>query len=131
MSKIEEIILNALQERKIFIGIMMLCRYLNGRGYKRFGCNAGYEKPYTHGNDRINPCPVLCEDKKYRPSKIRYHILKLADEGKLFTIKAFYYDSKNPNSKTKPKKTDLFRFVCLTEEIFKDFMSKNTLEVFL
>jgi len=123
-------ILKALQEKEIFIGLHMLCRYLNGRGYQRFGCNAKYDPPYGP-NDKINPCPVLCKNSKNYPVKIRYWVMKLFREGKLYTNKTRFYDSKNPNSKTAPMKTDLFRFIAINKETFDNIIKKNTMEAFL
>jgi len=108
----------------------MLCRYLNGRGYKRYGCNAQYKYPYK-SNDKINPCPILCKGSKIYPGRIRYWVMKLFQEKRLFTIKRLFYDSKNPNSANSPMLRDNFRFICLNNDIYNEFIKKNTLELFL
>ncbi|BDI54983.1 MAG: hypothetical protein QIT40_gp25 [Lokiarchaeia virus VerdaV4] len=104
-----DLILGALKERKVFIGYYMLCRYLNGKGYKRFGCNAGYD---SKKENRIDPCPVLCPGTKIYRTKIYYWCKKLEKEGKLYLKKRLYYDSKNPYSKSLPHKLDFFVFIC-------------------
>ena len=126
--RLEDLILDALEEKKIFIGYYMLCRYLNGKGYVRYGCNAGYNKPFTNGKDRLHPCKILCPESKIYHSRVRYWCKKLEKENKLFLEKKLYKDSKNPNSETMAHKLDLFIFVCLNEDIFKNFLIKNTLE---
>ena len=124
-----DLIMGALKERKIFIGYFMLCRYLNGKGYIRYGCNAGYNKPYTNGKDRINPCPVLCPNTKIYRTKVYYWCKKLERENKLFLEKIKYYDSKNPNSKTKPHKLDTFVIITLNKDIFDNFMSNTICDI--
>ena len=123
-----DLILEALKERKIFIGFYMLCRYLNGKGYKRFGCNAGYE---SNKKNRIYPCPVLCPNTKIYRTKLYYWCKKLGKEGKIFLKKVIYYDSKNPNSKILPHKSDIFVIICLNKKIYRSFFLKETLEGFL
>lgn len=113
-------ILDALDERGIFIGYYMLCRYLNGKGYIRYGCNAGYNKPFTNGKDRLHPCKILCPGTKIYYSKVRYWCKKLEEENKLFLEKGLYPDSKNPNSNTKPHKLDLFVIIAKSEEVYND-----------
>ena len=103
-----EVILTALDEKEIFIGYYMLCRYLNGKGYIRYGCNAGYNKPFTNGKDRLHPCKILCPGTKIYHSKVRYWCKKLEKENKLFLEKKLYKDSKNPSSTTEPHKLDCF-----------------------
>ena len=125
-----DLIMRALKERKIFIGYFMLCRYLNGKGYIRYGCNAGYNKPYTNGRERINPCPVLCPGPKIYRSKVYYWCKKLEREGKLLLETTLFYDSKNPNSKTEPHKLDTFVIIALNKEIFDNFVNKYTLDAF-
>ena len=126
---IELQIIKAVEEKKIFIGYYMLCRYLNGKGYKRHGCNAGYDKSIgTNGRDRLHPCAILCPNSTIYYSRVRYWCKKLEKKKKIFLEKKLYKDSKNPNSETKAHKLDLFIFVCLNEDIFKDFLLKNTLE---
>jgi len=126
-----ELIINALKERKVFIGYHMLCRYLNGRGYIRYGCNAGYNKPYTNGKDRINPCPVLCAESTIYRTKVYYWCLKLEKENKLFLEKRKFFDSKNPNSKTEPHKFDIFVFIALNKKCLDDFSKKYSLDRYL
>lgn len=129
---IETQIIKALEEKKVFIGYYMLCRYLNGKGYVRYGCNAGYIKPFTKGKDRLHPCKILCLDSKIYHSKVRYWCKKLEKEKKIFLIKRKYYDSNNPHVKTKPHNSgDIFVFICLNEAIFNEFIEKGTLEGFL
>jgi len=109
---LEESILKALEEKEIFIGYYMLCRYLNGKGYIRYGCNAGYNGkhiPKSNPKNRLHPCKILCPGKKIYHSKVRYWCKKLEMEEKLFLEKKVYEDSDNPNSITKPhKKGDIF-----------------------
>lgn len=112
MDELEKKILNALEERGVFIGYYMLCRYLNGRGYIRYGCNAGYEgkfKPKSNPKNRLHPCKILCPGTKIYYSKVRYWCKKLAIKKKLFLEKMIFEDSKNPYIKTKPhKRGDIF-----------------------
>lgn len=131
MEHIQEIIFEAIQKRKIFIGYMMLCRYLNGKGYIRYGCNAGYPKDDRSGNARINPCPILCPNTEFYPSKIKYHIKKLGDKNLIYIEKRLFYDSRNPNSDNYEHKIDLFVIIAKSKEIFDKFMEKNTLEKYL
>ena len=42
-----------------------------------------------------------------------------------------YEDSKNPNSHITPHKLDLFRFVCLNEDVYNEFIEKNTLKNYI
>jgi hypothetical protein len=105
-------ILEALQEKEIFIGYMMLCRYLNGRGYIRHGCNAGYEGkfiPKSNPKNKRHPCKILCKDSRIYHSKVRYWCKKLEKDQRLYLEKVTYEDSKNPNSFVEPHKTgDIF-----------------------
>lgn len=128
---LEELILKALEEKGIFIGYYMLCRYLNGKGYIRYGCNAGYTKPFTNGKDRLHPCKILCPGTKIYHSKVRYWCKKLEKEKKLFLVKTTFLDSKNPNSETEPHKLDIFVIIALSKERFDNFINKYTLKAFL
>lgn len=120
---LHELIIEAIKERKVFIGYMMLCRYLNGRGYIRYGCNAGYPKNKTLGRDRIHPCKVICPGSKIYPSKIRYWCIKLSKENLIFTKKVLYEDSKNPFSWVTPHKLDTFVIITKTKSSYKEFMN--------
>lgn len=115
-------ILKALQEKEIFIGYYSLCRYLHGKGYTIYGCNAGYNKPLTGGKDRRFPCPILCPNTKFYYSKVRYHCLKLEKLKKLFLDKRFFLDSINPKFPRKKNREDIFVFIYLQE---KDFLEKK------
>ena len=128
---IKEKILESLQEKKIFIGYYMLCRYLNDKGYKRYGCNAGYPEDDKSGNARLHPCKILCPDTQINPSKVRYYCKKLEKEGLLFLEKRIFYDSSNPNAITKGHLKDIFVFISLNEDIYLNYIYKNTLEKFL
>ena len=98
----EEMILKALEEKKVFIGYFMLCRYLNGRGYIRYGCN-------TNTNTRVDPCKILCPNTKIYRTKIYYWCKKLYQEKKISLEKVIYEDFQNPNSWVKKHKTgDVF-----------------------
>lgn len=128
---IETQIINALEEKKVFIGYYMLCRYLNGKGYVRYGCNAGYKKPFTNGRNRLHPCKILCPESKIYHSRVRYWCEKLAKKHDLFLEKRTFQDSKNPNSETEPHKFDIFVIIALNKEIFENFINNYTLEAFL
>lgn len=110
----KELILKALNEKKVFIGYYMLCRYLNGKGYKRYGCN-------TKTNTRINPCDILCKDSKIYRTKIMYWVKKLYSEGVLYQEKILYKDSKNPTSNIEPHKFDVFVIITKTKEDFNEW----------
>ena len=125
----EELILKALEEKEVFIGYYMLCRYLNDKGYKRYGCNAGYSKPFTNGEDRLHPCKILCPGTKIYHSKVRYWCKKLEKEKKLFLVKTTFLDSKNPNSETEPHKLDVFVFIAKTEETILDFVQIKNIKL--
>ena len=130
--KLEDLILEALEEKEIFIGYYMFCRYLNGKGYVRYGCNAGYNKPFTNGKDRLHPCKILCLNSEIYHSRVRYWCKKLAKKNKIFLIKRKYHDSNNPHVKTKPHNSgDIFVFICLNEETFGNYLKNNTLEAFI
>ena len=122
LSLLDKKILNALQEKKIFIGYYSLCRYLHGKGYTRYGCNAGYNKPLTNGKDRLTPCPILCPKSKIYYSKVRYHCLKLEKMKKLFLDKRYFLDSVNPKFLRKAIREDIFVFIYLLE---KDYLEKK------
>lgn len=124
-------ILKAIERKGIFIGYMMLCRYLNNRGYIRYGCNAGYPDDNKHGNAKIDPCPILCPNSTHTIGKVRYHTQKLAKEGKVHISTRKFYDSKNPYSRTSPKKLDLFTFICKSEDFLSNYLKKNTLRGWL
>lgn len=130
-TNLDQYILNALDRKGLFLGYMMLCRYLNHRGYIRYGCNAGYPEDDKHGNAKIHPCPVICPDDRHSLSRIKYHVKKLAKQEKVFIKTAKYYDSKNPYSDTAPKKLDLFTFICQSRASYHQFMKKHTLRRFL
>ncbi|MBA7492411.1 hypothetical protein ES702_02961 [subsurface metagenome] len=119
----EKEILKAISEKKIFIGLHMLCRFLNNRGYIRYGCNAKYKYPYKPKN-KINPCKSICKNNAYYPSKVRYWIMKLFKENKIYTQLLLYLDSKNPNSKITPSKYDLFRIITINKDYFDFFFHK-------
>lgn len=129
--KLEDLILEALEEKEIFIGYYMLCRYLNGKGYVRYGCNAGYQKPFTNGKDRLHPCKILCPESKIYHSRIRYFCLKLFKEKKVFLKKSQFYDSLNPSSIAKPHSKDLFIIIAQSQQVFDSFIKKHTLEAFI
>lgn len=129
--KLEDLILEALEEKKVFIGYYMLCRYLNGKGYIRYGCNAGYNKPFTNGRDRLHPCKILCIESKIYHSRVRYWCEKLAKKNKIFLERRTFQDSKNPNSKTEPHNLDIFVIIAPNKETFDNFINKHTLEAFL
>lgn len=130
--RLEDIILEALREKKVFIGYYMLCRYLNGKGYVRYGCNAGYKKPFTNGRDRLHPCKILCPNSEIYHSKVRYWCKKLAKQNRLFLIKKKFCDSDNPYTKTKGHTSgDIFTFICLNKMIYNEFIKSTTLEAFL
>ena len=126
-----ELIMRALKERKVFIGYYMLCRYLNGKGYVRYGCNAGYPKNKTKGKDRLNPCPILCPQTKIYLTKIYYWCQKLFQDNKIFLEKRKFFDSKNPNSKTEPHKFDIFVFIALNKRCFDNFFKNRALDTFI
>ena len=129
MCHIKQLIINALQEKERFIGYYMLCRYLNGKGYIRYGCNAGYEgkhKPKSNPKNRVFPCPVLCPNSSIYVSKVRYWCKKLEEEGELFLEKVKYIDFNNPNVKTKPHTTgDIFTIISLEKENYSWHRKKN------
>ena len=131
MNVLETKILESLQEKKIFIGYYMLCRYLNGKGYVRYGCNAGYPDNDKSGNARLHPCKILCSDTLINLSRVRYYCKKLEKEGLLFLKKRMFYDSTNPNAITKGHLKDVFVFIALNEDIYYGYIHKNTLEAFL
>ena len=106
--RLDDLIMEAIEEKKIFIGYFMLCRFLNGKGYIRYGCNAGYEKGKTNGKDRLEPCKILCKDSKIYRTKVRYWVRKLERKKKLHLEKKLFKDSQNPFSKTKAHKLDCF-----------------------
>lgn len=120
-------ILEALEEKELFIGYYQLCRYLNGKGYKRYGCNAGYPEDSKLGNDRLSPCKILCPQSEIYLSKLYYWVKKLEKQNKVFTKKIHYYDSNNPNTKTKPHKTDIFVLISKNKESIDNFIKNNTL----
>lgn len=129
--EMESKILAALQEKKIFIGTMMLCRYLNGRGYVRYGCNAGYPDDDKSGKKRLIPCPIFCKGTKIYPSRLHYWLNKLHEQGKLYKKKQLFYDSKNVKSRTGCHLVDLFNIIVINKRYFEKYMEKNTLIKFL
>ena len=127
----KEIILKALNKHSYFIGIHQLCRYLNNKGYIRYGCNAKYIddlniiKKKTIKN---NPCKILCFNSNIYISKIYYWIKVMEKNKELFTILIKYKDFKNPNVNTEKHKTfDIFRFISLNKNVYLDFKRKNVL----
>ena len=127
----KEIILKALNQHSYFIGIHQLCRYLNNKGYIRFGCNAKYKDDINIKKKKtikINPCKILCEKSKVYLSKIYYWINLMSKNKEIFTILIKYKDSKNPNSIIIPHKTfDIFKFISLTKETYITFKKNNYL----
>ena len=121
LTLLDKKIIKALQEKKIFIGYYMLCRYLHGKGYTRYGCNAGYNKPLTHGKNKINPCPILCPKTKIYYSTVRYHCLKLEKMKKLFLDKRAFLNGINPKSQRKVDRDDIFVFIYINQE---DYLRK-------
>jgi len=98
MNKLEKHILQSLQEKKIFIGYYMLCRYLNDRGYTRHGCNAGYKGKFTpksNPKNKLNPCKILCPGIKVIHQRVRYFSRKMRDNGLLYLQKIMMDDSIN------------------------------------
>lgn len=124
-------ILEAIKKKKIFIGFYMLCRYLNGKGYKRYGCNAGYKKPFTNGKDRLNPCPILCPNTDIYYSRVYYWSKKLEKQNEIFIKKIHFYDSKNPDSNNSSKLNDIFCLICESEVVFNNYMKKHTLKSYI
>jgi hypothetical protein len=127
----EKQILKALNRKHIFIGYMMLCRYLNNRGYIRYGCNAGYPEDDKSGNAKIDPCPILCPDANYSIGAIRYYVKKLASKNRIFIKTIKFYDSKNPYSHTAPKKMDIFTVICESKDLYIKYIQNHNLTRFL
>lgn len=127
----EKQILKALKRKRIFIGYMMLCRYLNNRGYIRYGCNCGYPEDDKSGNAKIDPCPILCPDVSHSIGSVRYYVNKLAKKGRLYRKTIEFYDSKNPYSLTSPKKLDRFTIICKSEKMFQKFIDQNKIMRFI
>jgi len=127
----KELIIKALKQHFYFIGIHQLCRYLNNKGYIRYGCNTKYKDDiYSEYKKtiKINPCKILCKDSNIYLSKLYYWIKILEKNKQLFTILIKYKDSKNPNSYIKPHKTfDIFRFISLNKDIYLMFKLENIL----
>ena len=98
MNVLETKILESLQDKKIFIGYYMLCRYLNDKGYTRHGCNAGYEGPFTpksNPKNKRNPCLFLCPGTKVTHQRVRYFCRKMRDNDLLYLHKCMIADSIN------------------------------------
>jgi len=114
----KDLILNALNEKEIFIGVYMLCRYLNGKGYKRYGCN-------TETNTRINPCKILCPKSNIYRTKIMYWVNKLSKLNLIYQEKILYKDSRNPYSKIIEHKFDVFNIIAKSEGIFNEWKNNN------
>ena len=129
--KMRKIILNALNIHSYFIGIQQLCRFLNNKGYIRFGCNAKYKDNINIKKKKtikINACKILCPNSRIYYSKVHYYINLMEKNNELFTILIKYKDSNNPKSNIKPHKTfDIFRFICLNENIYLNFKKKHYL----
>ena len=127
----KEIILNALNSHPYFIGLHQLCRFLNNKGYKRFGCNAKYKDDFNIKKKKtlkINPCKILCPNSKIYLSKLYYWINLMEKNKLIFTILIKFKDSKNPKSNIKPHKTfDIFRFICINKKIYFNFKKNNHL----
>jgi hypothetical protein len=121
-------ILHALQEKKVFIGIYMLCRYLNGKGYIRYGCNAKY-RDGIKGKKTIKnyPCNRLCSPKKWYYSKVRYWLYKMENMGLIYLEKLSYGDSVNPDIKFYRRKfrSDIFLFITMTKKRLKSFLKRH------
>ena len=125
----KELIINSFKSHKYFIGISQLCRFLNNKGYIRYGCNAKYiDNPNINKKKtiKINPCKKLCKNSNIYKSKLSYWINKLSYSKEIFSILIMYKDSRNPNVKTIEHKTfDIFRFISENIDIYIDFKSKN------
>lgn len=133
MFNIKNEILYALKKHNYFIGLHQLCRFLNNKGFIRYGCNIGYMDDLTikkRKTIKINPCKLLCNTNIY-PSKLLYWIKKMYINKELFTILIKYQDSQNPFVETKKHKTfDIFRFISTNEIVFDNFKKNNSLERF-
>ncbi len=125
----KQLILKALISHSYFIGLHQLCRFLNKKGYIRFGCNAKYKNDINGKKTiKINPCKVLCLNSNIYLSKIYYWIKIMEKNKEIFTILIKYKDFKNPKSLTKKHISfDIFRFICLNSEIYVEFKKKNYL----
>ena len=114
----KQLILNALKKYNYFIGLHQLCRYLNNKGYIRYGCNAKYTDDLNtikKKTIKINPCKILCFNSNIYISKI-------------FSILIKYKDFKNPYVNTEKHRTfDIFRFISLNKNIYLDFKRTNAL----
>ena len=123
---------HAIYEKEIFVGYYMLCRYLNGRGYTRYGCNAGYDKSIgTNGKDRLNPCKILCPRERYYYTKVRSLVIKLVEMGYVYTKKVNILDSINEDLPTyrKAKRFDNFVLIAGSQKIIDKFLlEENTIE---
>lgn len=119
---------HAIYEKEIFIGYFMLCRYLNGKGYKRYGCNAGYDKSIgTKGKDRLNPCKILCPNSKDYYQVTRQRTIRLAEMGYVYLQKIVMEDSINPDVGWYRNKTrnDVFVLIASTKNILEKWIKKN------
>jgi len=123
----KDLILKALNKHSYFIGIHQLCRFLNNKGYIRYGCNAKYKKDINNKKTiKINPCNSLCKNSKIYKSKIYYWIEKMTKSNELFSILIKFKDFKNPFVNTEKHKTyDIFKFISLNKNIYLDFKRNN------
>ena len=131
MIKMKDLIFKALDKHLYYIGLLQLCRFLNNKGYIRYGCNAKYKDDINSNKKKtikINPCKILCSKSNIYFSKVYYWITIMDRKNEIFTILIKYKDSKNPNVNTKPHKSfDIFKFISLTKETYLEFKKNNYL----
>ena len=127
MTELKKHILQSLQEKKIFIGYYMLCRYLNDRGYTRHGCNAKYNKGKTNGRDRLNPCNIVCVDTKVYYTRVRYWCKKMFGGNMVYLQKVIMTDSINPDVPwyRNAERLDVFVVIARSAIDFQKWWKKN------
>lgn len=119
---------SAIYEKEIFIGYYMLCRYINGKGYKRYGCNVGYDKSVgTKGKDRLSPCKILCPNSKDYYQVTRQRTIRLAEMGYIYLQKVVMEDSINLDVDWYRNKTrkDVFVLIVSRKTLLEKFIREN------
>ena len=113
------------------LNIQQLCRILNGRDFKF--CHSKFKRYEDVDNRFDNQFVKQCNECEFHYRDVHKTIMKMIKNGMIKTDKRLYYDRKNDNGDLRQKgesgrRRDLFRFVYINDEDYKNIILLNTLD---
>lgn len=122
-------IIGIIKHEKV-LNIMKLCRILNARDFKF--CHSKHDE-YKHIDDRMDGQFIKqCNKCEFHYRVVHRVIMKMAKEGQIKTDKRVFYDIINDKGDIRTKgpgrRRDLFRFIYIDDEAYRDIILLNTLD---